>query len=125
MLRYNALLKYAPLVCNRGYNFNHVAIVTTSKGSVLSVGKNIGSTHPIMIPYPKGMTVHAEIDAIVKVDKSIFYNGTKIIVYSLRFNRKGKLRNAKPCKFCQRILERYNNIGIIYYSDSDGKIQTL
>lgn len=106
--------------------FNHVAVITTAKGAILSIGTNT-KTHPInkYNTQYRSDILHAEISAITKVDRSVFFNGTAIIVYSLRFGRSGSLLNAKPCKVCQDIMARYTNIKTIYFSNDKGQLEKL
>lgn len=107
-------------------NYHHIAFVTTAKGSILAVGTNDFRTHTLnKTNNYRSDYIHAEIAAIVKVDRSIFYNDTPINMYSLRFGKDGRLLMAKPCDLCEAILERYTNIKNIFYSNEKGQIVKL
>lgn len=61
---------------------------------------------------------HAETRALRQIapDKR-----SKLTLYSLRFNKRGQLRLAKPCDNCYIALVE-NGVKNLYYSDSNGKI---
>jgi len=63
-------------------------------------------------------TIHAEIDALIGVSKE---DAKKCDLYVVRVRRKDhKLAMAKPCKMCQKII---NKMGIkrVIYSINDNK----
>lgn len=68
---------------------------------------------------------HAEIDAMMKLPsvqnkkKRVYIN---LIV--IRVNKKGHLKNSKPCIHCIEQLSRLKNYKIkyVFYSDEDGEI---
>lgn len=45
-------------------------------------------------------SIHAEINAVSKLNNSTKSSGNNICLVSLRFSKNGELRNAKPCRNC-------------------------
>ena len=71
-------------------------VIFNSKGDILgtSVNKHNG--------YGRGLSHHAEIEAIKKFGRSI-----KSILLC-RVNKSGELLPIEPCKTCKKILDRYD-----------------
>lgn len=65
-------------------------------------------------------TIHAEIDALCKVDNRLI-KGMDILIIRLGNPRTNKLRNSRPCNAC---IEKLYQKGIrrVYYSDENGDI---
>lgn len=65
------------------------------------------------------LTIHAEIDAILNMDKRSFFEGLDIII--IRINKSNHLRNSRPCNAC---IEKMRKKGIrrAYYSNENGEI---
>lgn len=66
---------------------------------------------------------HAEVAAVEKlealrkdrkIDPKLLRKG--VTVFSLRFNRKGELRGAKPCAHCEGVLNKSAFVKCVYYS---------
>lgn len=108
--------------------FNHVAIITTNK-SIISIGRNNFKMHPSVLKYDYRTGIHAEMDACLRVDRSIIYNNNKLFLYSLRFIKTNyQLAMAKPCITCQQYLKDLINASWnmnIYYSTNTQKIVKL
>jgi deoxycytidylate deaminase len=94
-------LRYAERSDNA--KFRHVAIVKRGR-RILAIGWNTGWRH-------------AEHDAIGKVRNREYLKGATITSY--RVNRKGELRNAKPCPRCDELI-RAVGIERVIYSDENG-----
>lgn len=113
---------------NDSTSFNHICIITTNK-SIIAIGRNNKTMHPAILKYQYRNGIHAEIDACLKVDRSIVYNGNKLYLYSLRFVKTNyKLAMAKPCEICQQYLNELilNGWNLnIYYSTNNQKITKL
>lgn len=87
--------------------FDITAIIYDKRGRVLSIGKNsYFKTHPLQhhhackVGLPEKQFLHAEIHAISRckqLDKA-----HRISV--MRFDSKGKPRNAKPCPVCSSAI---------------------
>lgn len=113
---------------NGGAHCQHVALIQSSKTSrVLSIGINC------LKPVSKnlGGSVHAESIAIQtfckklraqKIKKSDIRHGVKLL--SLRFDRTGKLKGAKPCERCSSIIRNCHYITKVIYSDEDANFVT-
>jgi len=65
-------------------------------------------------------TVHAEIGAILGLDRSVTEGAT---IYVVRVGKCGDLKNSKPCPMCEAAMQ-YVGIKKVVYSSEDGKIET-
>ena len=98
------------------------------KNKILAVGKNqtvypsykileIARTYNIEkwleFPYP-----HAESDLITKLPPNTKFKNIEIL--SLRINRHGQFRLAKPCRHCQKMLDGLN-ITKVSWSSNDSE----
>lgn len=65
-------------------------------------------------------TIHAEVDALCKIDNK-FVRGMDILIIRLGSSRTKKLRNSRPCNAC---IDRLSQYGIrkVYYSNEQGDI---
>lgn len=109
-----------PETQNQGMRTSHVAFLV-KKNKIIKIGWNKKRTHPKIRkhPYHEGYVgIHAELDAVLKSGANELHDHSIIV---LRFDRKGKLNNSKPCPGCASVLSQ---VGItdIYYSASDGEI---
>jgi cytidine deaminase len=72
------------------------------------------------------MSIHAEMDAINKLNRFVNNNRKvkeKFNLLVIRLTKTGVIGESRPCYHCLVRLQRYcNNIGYIYYSTSTGKI---
>ena len=66
-------------------------------------------------------TVHAEIGAILGLDRSMTEGAT---IYVVRVGKCGDLKNSKPCPMCEAAMQ-YVCIKKVVYSSEDGKIETM
>jgi deoxycytidylate deaminase len=66
-------------------------------------------------------TVHAEIGAILGLDRSITEGAT---VYVVRVGKCGSLRNSKPCQMCEAAMQ-YVGIKKVVYSNENGDIDSM
>ena len=66
-------------------------------------------------------TVHAEIGAILGLDRSVTEGAT---IYVVRVGKCGDLKNSKPCAMCEAAMQ-YVGIKKVVYSSEDGKIETM
>lgn len=62
----------------------------------------------------------AEIDCLSKMYGKI-YIGAHIKLVVLRLNSRGELKNTKPCKSCQEVLDAFG-VSEVYFSDGSGEI---
>jgi deoxycytidylate deaminase len=65
-------------------------------------------------------TIHAEVDALCKIDSRII-KGKDILIIRIGNPRTKKLRNSRPCNECIDKLSRYD-IRKVYYSNENGDI---
>ena len=92
-----------------------IGAIIVRTGNVVSVGFNRQSkTHPSANSFHG--TLHAEVDAIVGVDRGSIRSG---VCYVYRETRSGMVGMSKPCLGCQVALQRagikkvfYSNINI-------------
>jgi deoxycytidylate deaminase len=66
-------------------------------------------------------TVHAEIGAILGLDRSITEGAT---IYVVRVGRDGCLRNSKPCPMCEAAMQ-FVGVKKVVYSNENGGIESM
>ena len=113
---------------NGGAHSQHVALIQSTKTNrMLSLGVNC------LKPVSKnlGGSIHAESIAIQtflkkmkaqKIKKSDMRHGVKLL--SLRFDRSGNLKNAKPCERCSSMIKNCSYITKVVYSDEHANFMT-
>lgn len=90
-------------------------------GCVIMSGKNVISKGNNHVRNKIGtLSVHAEMDAIWKMDSEQYSNKKAVIVRIS--NAETKLANSRPCHMCMNLLKQ-NGISTIVFSTSSGKIQ--
>ena len=87
----------------------HAAVIVKA-GRVLSVGRNRDKTHPSSVGVDRDgevftRTIHAEMDAILKVKNKDHLKGATI--YVARKGRNQKAGMSCPCKMCQGLINKY------------------
>jgi len=87
----------------------HAAVVVKA-GRVLSIGRNRNKTHPQSVGVEEDgeaftKTVHAEMDAILKVKNKKHLKGATI--YVARKGRNQKPGMSSPCEMCQEMISKY------------------
>lgn len=91
----------------------HAAIIMKG-GAVLAVAHN---------QYKQ----HAEIRALKKIHpygvpfNTWRFEAMNLTLFSIRINRRGELRNAKPCPDCRRVLYELG-VRTLFYSSDDGTL---
>lgn len=82
--------------------------------TALKIGRSLNIDKWKEYPY-----IHAECDVIAKLDEK--YDKDELAIVSLRINRNGEFRLAKPCINCQKTLEilGYKNVWWSINSDSN------
>jgi hypothetical protein len=82
--------------------------------TALKIGRSLNIDKWKEYPY-----IHAECDVIAKLDEK--YDKDELVIISLRINRNGEFRLAKPCINCQKTLEilGYKNVWWSINSDSN------
>lgn len=89
--------------------FKHGAvIIDTNKQKIIAKGYNKKSF------YSHGFTIHAEVDAYIKINKK-FNNFKNTILIVVRINNQNQLKMSKPCQRCQEFLLK-TQIDKFYYS---------
>jgi len=85
--------------------FRHAAICLDSRGHIVSHATNSRKTHPLQAEYAKRtgkeqkVSLHAEIAALIRARDDI-----ETVVVA-RINKRGELRNSRPCPICRLALE--------------------
>ena len=66
-------------------------------------------------------TLHAELGAILGMDRSITQGSS---IYVVRINREGLPRMSKPCSMCESAMK---HVGVkrVVYTDRDGRIENM
>jgi deoxycytidylate deaminase len=112
--------KAKELAMNNGEDW-HLAAILYRNRRVIKIGTNSSKTHPKFVRVYKngeeGHQLHAEM-SILRFAKP----GDKMTV--MRFDAKGELTMAKPCKHCESFL-REAGIKEVTYSDWSGDYQTM
>ena len=101
-----------------------IGAVISNKRHIVGVGFNkMDKTHPLITSRNPKKKIHAEVDAIIGVDRR-HLDGATIFVY--RELRNGKIGFCKPCVDCQAILAEVGVRRAIYtdptQKDSIGEI---
>ncbi|AOM63382.1 hypothetical protein [Heterosigma akashiwo virus 01] len=90
----------------------HGCIIINNKGHIISQGINRNyKNNPFL-------TVHAEQDALLSIDKKKLKKYKCLFMYVVRIKNTdiNKLKLSKPCDSCQRKILKFPNIKYIYYS---------
>jgi len=96
--------------------FKHTSLVIC-KNTIVAVGTNHSKTHPLAVQ--KGYLFperHSELDAYIRIPKQ--YKDKNLVLINFRFNRRGELRNSKPCRHCEPWVR--NIFKEVVYSIDDG-----
>ena len=99
--------------------FRHAAICLDSRGRIVSHATNSRKTHPLQAEYAKRtgkaqkVSLHAEIAALIKAREDI-----ETVVVA-RINKRGELRNSRPCPICKLALEEAD-VQDIWFSTDKG-----
>lgn len=66
-------------------------------------------------------TLHAELGAILGMDRNITQGST---IYVVRINREGHPRMSKPCPMCESAMK---HVGVkrVVYTNRDGRIENM
>lgn len=102
----------------------HAAAIVRG-GSILSVGINKPKRNSFVDihAHHKGCTVHAEVDAILKIRKKIDLTGAKIYVVRVKKINE-KPGNSAPCQMCQAVLKKYG-FKRAYYTTEERTIEIM
>ena len=88
------------------------------KNKIICTGVAQMKTHPIMKRFSKSekkITIHAEIDAILKGIKILGEDLSACSLYVLRLSRGNNVSMSKPCPICQKAIEAFG-ITQVYWS---------
>ncbi len=83
---------------------------------VVEWAPNVRANPPTRFGYPSHAMIHAEFFAHKKA-RGILGNEDWWVL-SLRFNKLGELRNAKPCPICEKYLRDCGCKYVVYSTDS-------
>lgn len=112
--RFVAVAREVADTMDMSQSFRHVSIVISGK-SIISIGTNNGKTHTLA--RERGYRtehIHSELDAFSKIR----YREGKFTLLNFRFNKRGEIRNSKPCVHCTPwCVEFFDEI---WYSTSYG-----
>lgn len=113
---FHKLTNYASLSDGK---FRHAAFCLDYRGRIISSATNTYKTHPQQARYaelagrPKKISLHAEMSALIKATEDV---ETLLVC---RVNKRGELRNSKPCPICSLAIEK-SNIKTVWYSMDHG-----
>jgi len=99
--------------------FRHAAICLDKRGQIVSHATNSRKTHPLQAEYAKRtgkeqkVSLHAEIAALIRARDDI-----ETVVVA-RINKRGELRNSRPCAICRLALEEAE-VSEIWFSTDIG-----
>ena len=99
--------------------FRHAAICLDKRGQIVSHATNSRKTHPLQAEYAKRtgkeqkVSLHAEIAALIRARDDI-----ETVVVA-RINKRGELRNSRPCPICRLALEEAE-VKEIWFSTDKG-----
>ena len=99
--------------------FRHAAICLDKRGQIVSHATNSRKTHPMQAEYAKRtgkeqkVSLHAEIAALIRARDDI-----ETVVVA-RINKRGELRNSRPCPICRLALEEAS-VSEIWFSTDIG-----
>lgn len=97
------------------------------RGDIVSIGiNNLNKTHPLQVKHgrnPKGIYLHAEIDAIAKAYKRLsskeMMKSSIYVVRVRKFNGEWARGCARPCELiCQPTIEAFN-IGKVFWTEDE------
>lgn len=100
------------------FSHNKVLNVSHNKAGFSSFGRRF---KPSALKCPSYASLHAELRAVLNVDKSSTRGSSVMVV---RLNSAGKLRNSKPCAMCEQVL-RFCEVKTVYYSNDNGNIEMM
>ena len=98
-------------VCKHDQPFIHFSFVIHNN-KIVEWGKNMSGNPPKYFGYPKWSKIHSEISAVKKAKGLI--KGEPFSMVNIRTNRRGSLRNSKPCPSCQRFLKELKCLKITF-----------
>lgn len=102
----------------------HAAAIVRG-GSIISFGINKPKRNVFvdLHAHHKGCTVHAEVDAVLKIRKKIDLTGAKIYVVRVK-KIDAQAGNSAPCEMCQNVLKKYG-IKRAHYTTENKTIETM
>ena len=92
--------------------------ISDGSRTALKIGRSLNINKWKEYPY-----LHAECDVINQIKDK--YSPNEIIIISLRINRTGQYRLAKPCQHCQKVLDilgYYNVWWSLTNEDKSGRL---
>lgn len=103
----------------------HSAILYDSKGNIIGAAFNDAmNKNATAAMFYEQKAWHSEGLLLYRNRKKLHLYDGSLFMLSLRTNREGVIRNAKPCEECMVILNKYPQIQI-YYSNENGEIIKL
>lgn len=80
--------------------------MVVKNGNILAVGWNVDINQPAQMSeehIKTGASIHAEVRAL-----SVVGNPKGVTIYVARINKKGEVRNSRPCVRCESVLESFS-----------------
>lgn len=90
------------------------------KGQLICIGVAQRKTHPMMKLYSGSeskISIHAEIDAILKGIRTLGEDLSACSLYVLRISRGNNISMSKPCPICQKAIDAFG-IKDVHWSTS-------
>jgi tRNA(Arg) A34 adenosine deaminase TadA len=109
---------------SKARTFKHAAVVFDQRGRILAVGINCPHVECDCASYYHQFgRYHSETLACLR---AFGYHPRKgletVFILSIRLNKHGQLRNAKPCPECMNVIS-HHRIQYVYYSTNEGTIK--
>ena len=111
------VLKMAKNEAEKSPSYFKHGCVAMCRDKVVSRGFN----KPFSSNFDKRHHIHAEIDAIRKINHKII---KEIVLFVVRVSKTGMFKNSEPCEKCKRMLKR-KGFDRIFYTDQFGELVQL
>ena len=101
------------------------AAVLVSGNSIIAMGSNKPKSNGLVRRYAPHdrMTIHAEVDCILKARKKHNLQGATIYV-GRKLKKEDIFSMSKPCETCNTILQKYG-VRHVYYTNAFGGVEYL
>lgn len=112
MCKHAYCVEKASLAAEKSNGYYRHGAVVVYRNKIISAASNVYlSKYTIEKPHN---SIHAEINALIHVkNKHILKH---CLLYVVRINNKGEIKQSKPCQNCMNIILRYK-IKLCYYSN--------
>lgn len=105
---------------NMEHHWRHVSFIC-QRNTVIAMGWNQPfKTHPLAFKFDyRYAAIHSELHAILNFPFPVKFL-SKYYLVNVRIGKDDKLKMARPCKPCQKLLKAFE-LNEVYYTDNCGK----